>query len=99
MEAQALPDLSNLPEPLRSVQLRPLFAMQLAVRKLQVVGQTPAAQRRIGVIFGGVFKGDRLEGTVMDGGSDWQAVRPDGATSLDVRLVLQTADGSPITMT
>lgn len=99
METQDFGDLINLPAPLRGVQLRPLFAMQLAVRKLQVVGPTPAALRRVGAIFGGVFKGDRLEGTVMDGGSDWQAVRSDGATSLDVRLVLQTSDGSAIMMT
>jgi hypothetical protein len=35
---------------------------------------------------------------VLDGGSDWQTVRSDGSTTLDVRLILQTDDGTNITM-
>ena|SRR5580700_11370306 len=35
----------------------------------------------------------------MDGGSDWQTVRKDGATTLDVRLVLKTKDDVQICMT
>ena len=84
---------------LRTVRTRPLFVLQLSVRKLQVIGSTPGALRRVGVIFGGGFKGDRLEGRVLDGGSDWQVVRGDGATTLDVRLVLETTDHALITMT
>jgi Protein of unknown function (DUF3237) len=36
---------------------------------------------------------------VLDGGSDWQAVRNDGATTLSVRLVLKTKDDALIGMT
>jgi hypothetical protein len=36
---------------------------------------------------------------VLDGASDWQTVRTDGATTLDVRLILQTHDGALISMT
>jgi hypothetical protein len=36
---------------------------------------------------------------VIDGGSDWQAVRADGSTTLDVRLVLKTDDDAVIAMT
>jgi hypothetical protein len=35
---------------------------------------------------------------VLDGGSDWQTVRADGATTLDVRLVLKTTDEALICM-
>ncbi|SAL21457.1 hypothetical protein AWB68_00821 [Caballeronia choica] len=35
---------------------------------------------------------------MLDGGSDWQTVRSDGSTTLDVRLILQTDDGTNITM-
>ena len=59
--------------------------------------------------MGTVSKGDRLwwgggarppiTGDVLDGGSDWQAVRRDGSTTLDVRLVLKTTDGALIGMT
>jgi uncharacterized protein DUF3237 len=89
----------NLPEALKSLRTRPLFVMRLDVRKLLVVGATPGAYRRIGVVPGGSFEGDRLCGEVLDGGSDWQTVRSDGATALDVRLVLKTTDDALIGMT
>jgi len=90
---------NNLPEILRNVRTRPLFVMRLDVRKLQIVGATPGSYRRIGVVPGGVFEGERLAGEVLEGGSDWQAVRPDGTTTLDVRLVLRTKDDALIGMT
>jgi len=89
----------DLPEVLRSVRTRPLFVMRLDVRKLQVVGATPGGFRRIGVVPGGSFEGERLSGEVLDGGSDWQTVRSDGATTLNVRLVLKTTDDALIGMT
>src|SRR5260221_11764413 len=89
----------DLPELLKSVQTRPLFVMRLDVRKLQIVGATPGADRRIGVVPGGSFEGERLRGEVLDGGSDWQNVRHDGCTTLNVRLVLRTNDDALIGMT
>ena len=89
----------NLPEVLRSVRTRPLFVMRLDVRQLLIVGATPASYRRIGVVTGGSFEGERLSGEVLDGGSDWQSVRNDGATTLNVRLVLKTRDDALIGMT
>ena len=94
-----LPLQDRLSEPLLNVRTRPLFTLQLAVRPIQAIGQTPAGDRRIGVVFGGRFEGERLSGEVLDGGSDWQSVRPDGSLMLDVRLVLQTHDGALIAMT
>jgi hypothetical protein len=55
---------------------------------------TPGAFRRIGVVPGGIFEGERLSGQVLDGGADWQTVRDDTATTLDVRLVLKTNEGA-----
>src|SRR5450432_1558652 len=89
----------DLPVSLKSVRTRPLFVMRLEVRPPQIVGATPGAFRRIGVVPGGSFEGERLSGSVLEGGSDWQTVRSDGATTLDVRLVLKTRDGSLIAMT
>lgn len=89
----------RLSEGLLSIRTRPLFALQLDVRKMQIVGLTPTTTRRIGVVFGGRFEGERLSGEVLDGGSDWQSARPDGSTLLDVRLSLQTEDGALIAMT
>src|SRR5271155_3342467 len=89
----------NIPDALKTVRTRPLFVMRLDVRKLQVIGATPGSYRRIGVVPGGVFEGERLSGEVLEGGSDWQAVRSDGAATLDVRLVLRTKDDALIGMT
>ncbi len=89
----------DLPDVLKNVRTRPLFVMHLDVRSLVVVGAAPGANRRIGVVSGGSFEGERLSGQVMDGGSDWQVVRADGSTTLDVRLVLNTKDDALIAMT
>ena len=89
----------SLPEALREVRTKPLFGMHLDVRPLQIIGATPSAYRRIGEVPSGVFEGERLSGLVLDGGSDWQNVRSDGSITLDVRLVLKTADDALISMT
>ena len=73
----------NLPDTLKSVRTQPLFVMRLDVRKLLIVGATPGAYRRIGVVPGGLFEGKRLSGEVLDGGSDWQTVDPAHGYSTD----------------
>jgi hypothetical protein len=55
-----------LPEVLKNVRTRPLFVMHLQVRPLMIVGATPGADRRIGLVPGGSFEGERLSGQVMD---------------------------------
>jgi hypothetical protein len=88
-----------LPDALKTVRTRPLFILRLRVPPLYVVGATPNAFRRVGVIEGGTFEGERLSGEVLPGGNDWQAVRDDSCTKLDVRIVLKTTDGALIVMT
>lgn len=79
---------------------RPLFAMRLSVRPLVLVGSVVGSVfRRVGLVTGGAFAGDRLVGEVLDGGNDWQVLRGDGSITLDVRLVLKTHDGALIAMT
>ena len=89
----------SLPNVLRHVETKPLFVMRLNVRPLQIIGRTPGVYRRVGVVPSGVFEGERLSGRVLEGGSDWQSVRSDGSTTLDVRLVLQTTDDTLVGMT
>jgi hypothetical protein len=84
---------------LLTLRTRPLFTVQLNVEAPTVVGKTPDGDRRIGVIAGGRFEGERLSGQVLHGGSDWQTVREDGSWTLDVRAVLKTTDGALIGMT
>ena len=88
----------SLPETLKSVRTRPLFVLKEAVPPLFVVGPTPNGFRRIGVVPGGAFEGERLSGEVVSG-NDWQSVRMDSCIKLDVRLLLKTTDGALIVMT
>jgi hypothetical protein len=88
----------SLPETLKSVKTRPLFAMRLDADAPFLVGETPSGERRVIAVPGGEFEGERLSGKVLGGGADWQGVRSDGATTLDVRIVLETTDGALITM-
>jgi hypothetical protein len=87
-----------LPESLKAIKTRRLFVLREQVPPLLVVGQTPNGFRRIGVIQGGSFEGERLSGEVISG-NDWQSVRTDSCIKLDVRLVLRTTDGALIVMT
>ena len=70
--------LQGIPESLRSVRTAPLFVMRLVVPKVISVGATPGAFRRLGVVSGGTFEGERLSGEVLDGGNDWQDSAPTG---------------------
>jgi hypothetical protein len=89
-----------LPREMTELRVRPLFILLLDVQPAINVGNTPGVDRRVGVITGGRFEGERLRGTLLPGGSDWQAVRPgDGAWMLDVRVVLKTDDEHIIGMT
>jgi hypothetical protein len=80
-------------------RVRPLFQLREQVPPLYVVGQTPGAFRRIGVITGGSFEGERLSGEVVSGGNDWQDIRRDNCVKLDVRLLLKTTNDALIVMT
>ena len=89
----------KLPDALKNIRARLMFVMRLEVKPPLVVGSPPGSYRRIGVIPGGSFEGDRLSGKVLDGGSDWQTIRPDGAVNLNVRLVLRSNDDALVCMT
>jgi Protein of unknown function (DUF3237) len=88
----------GLPQALKGIQTRPLFVLREKIPPLLVIGPTPNAFRRVGVVEGGSFEGERLSGDVVTG-NDWQTVRTDSCIRLDVRLVLRTTDGALIVMT
>ncbi|HUA65272.1 MAG TPA: DUF3237 domain-containing protein [Alphaproteobacteria bacterium] len=88
----------DVPDALKNLRSRPLFLLREKVPPLLVVGQTPNGFRRVGLVEGGSFEGERLSGIVVSG-NDWQTVRDDSCIKLDVRLVLRTTDGALIVMT
>jgi hypothetical protein len=93
------PLTTTVPRELTTLSCRSLFAFQIGVNPPSIVGATPGYDRRIGEISGGRFEGERLRGRILTGGSDWQSLRADGATTLNVRLVMQADDAALIAMT
>lgn len=57
------------------------------------VGETPHGLRRLIPILGGTISGERMRGTILPGGADYQIIRADGYTRLDARYAAQTDDG------
>ena len=88
-----------LPPEVTTMRIAPLFIFQIQVKPPSVIGATPGHDRRIGEISGGSFEGEKLRGRILSGGSDWQSLRADGTTTLNVRLVMETDDGALIGMT
>src|SRR6202047_4493631 len=91
--------IAQLPREMSTIRLQPLFIFQIEVKPPSVIGATPGYDRRIGEIAGGRFEGERLRGKILSGGSDWQSLRNDGTTTLNVRLVMETDDDALIGMT
>lgn len=56
----------------------------------------PKGTRRVIRIWGGSFAGPTIRGTVLEGGADWQILRPDGVNELDARYAMLTDDGVSI---
>jgi hypothetical protein len=90
--------LPPLPEALQTLRTRPLFTMQVMVAPPYTPGGPAGAETRIGDVPDGRFEGERLSGTVLPGGSDWQTLRSDGSVLLDARIVLRTHDDALIAM-
>ncbi len=92
---------SAIPESMKEIRLRHLFAMRLQAAPPSVIGQTPSSFRRVIVVTGGQFESELegLNGHVKGTADDWQTLRTDNTTTLDVRLVLETTGGDLIAMT
>ena len=58
-----------------------------------VHGDTPHGRRIRVPIVGGTFAGDRLRGTVVPGGADWQLLRADGSLVIEADYFMRTDDG------
>jgi hypothetical protein len=73
---------------MRAIELRELLAIEVDVLPAVDLGDG----RRSVSFSGGRFSGrDGLAGRVLEGGVDWQQVRPDGVLEIDAHYVLVTA--------
>jgi hypothetical protein len=77
-----------------SINTRPLMVLRLATSPTQDVGSTPEGALMIFPVVGGSFEGEPLRGTVLAGGGDWVTRRSNGMMTLDLRITLETDDGS-----
>jgi hypothetical protein len=77
----------------RPVELRELLLITIQVRPIVDLG----GGRRSVSFDGGTFEGrDGLAGTVLEGGVDWQRVRPDGQLEIDAHYTLRTQESEAI---
>jgi Protein of unknown function (DUF3237) len=78
---------------MRPVELRELLLITVRVRPIVDLG----GGRRFVPFDGGTFEGrDGLAGSVLEGGVDWQQVRPDGVLEIDAHYALRTEAGEEI---
>lgn len=81
-----------------ALQSRFAFTASVAVAPISVVGTVPAGERRFIPIEGGEVKGPLFTGRVLKGSGDWQVVRSDGVISLEARYILESDDGTRISV-
>ncbi len=79
--------------------LTPVFTATILVGPPQEKGVIDGKRQRFIPITGGTVKGARLNGKVLPGGGDWQAIHDDGLTEILARYALQADDGTIIGVT
>lgn len=85
----------GIPEPERGV---PVFEADLKLGRSYHVGRTPYGQRDVFVIQGGTISSERIHGSVMPGGLDFQLSFSNGGREIEQILVLRTEDGKYVYM-
>jgi hypothetical protein len=64
------------------------------VGALVSLGPAPTGERRFVPLGGGTVQGPELNGTLVEGGVDWQVNRADGALEIAAHYVIRTDDGA-----
>lgn len=62
-------------------------------------GEIDGLRKRFIPVTGGTVYGPRLQGRVLGGGGDWQAIAPGGLTQVLARYTIEAADGTCIGVT
>lgn len=74
--------------------LLPLTQICCEVGALVSLGSAPAGERRYVPLGGGTARGPELNGTLVEGGIDWQVARSDGVLEIAAHYVIRTDDGA-----
>ena len=75
--------MSNQPQLLHVIDLTATVSAPIEV----------SPSRRLIPITGGEVLGPKVKGKILDGGTDYQFIRPDGVAKLQARYVIQTNSG------
>jgi len=84
---------SPLPPPPALVPFTQVFCQ---VGALVSLGQGPLGERRYIPLGGGTVRGPELNGSLVEGGVDWQINRADGALEIAAHYVIRADDGALI---
>jgi hypothetical protein len=76
------------------MELKLFLEAEIVLGEVQDLGT-----RRIVRVMGGRFWSEDLNGTIQEGGGDWQQIRADGVVEIDTRYTLKTDDGALIYLT
>lgn len=74
--------------------LVPMCQVRCEVGALVSLGHGPYGERRYVPLGGGTVSGPELEGTLVEGGVDWQVARADGVLDIGAHYVIRTPDGA-----
>ena len=66
------------------------------ISPLVTLGPGPHGERRFVPLGGGTVRGPELNGTLLEGGVDWQINRADGVLDIDAHYVIRADDGALI---
>ena len=83
----------DMPAPPRLV---PMTQVRCEVGALVTLGAAKHGERRYVPLGGGTVKGPELNGTLVEGGVDWQIQRSDGVLELAAHYVIRAEDGALI---
>lgn len=73
-----------------------VFEANMQLDMVYNVGKTPFGQRQVLVVKGGTIEGEKIKGSVMSGGLDFQLDISNGVTEIEQILVFRTNDGTYI---
>ena len=76
------------------MELKLFIEAEIVLGEVQDLGN-----RRIVRVMGGKFWSAELNGSILEGGGDWQNILPDGVVEIDTRYTLKTDDGALIYLT
>lgn len=74
--------------------LVPMTQIRCEVGGLVSLGAAPTGERRYVPLGGGTARGPELNGTLVEGGVDWQVARSDGVLEIAAHYVIRTDDGA-----